>query len=1030
MYFLDKRIQMICDELKKLYQVQNLEMDGWQYKDGYYVTPEEAAQNGGEFQTFDSKTMHWYGPDNHVWFQTKFEVPESFDGKDLWLKLRTKRQGFDDPSNPQFLLFINGEPIQGVDYARTFVHAKNEVKAGEILEIAYQAHSGGPAVELGFFVNAVEVDPEIWGLYYDLQVPLQAFIRWDKENPSRYRLEHAMNEAVNLLDLRNPYSEEFYASVQAAREYLAVNLYEKLAGEDEVIASCIGHSHIDVAWWWTVEQTREKVSRTFATVLKLMDEYPEYKFMASQPQLYEFLKERYPSLYESVKQRVKEGRWEPEGGMWVEPDCNLTSGESLVRQFLFGKRFFKEEFGVDNKVLWLPDVFGYSAAMPQIMKKSGIDYFMTTKLSWNQFNKVPMDTFFWKGIDGSKVFTHFISTMGSNQKEDDFNTTYNGDTHPSSLIGGWRRYQEKQINNDILIAYGHGDGGGGPTREMLETSKRLEKGITGIPKTRQVFSKTYFDELIERVGDNKRLKTWDGELYFEYHRGTYTSMARNKKSNRFSEIGMMDIELLQILAAEQVAYDFEKVNSMWKTILLNQFHDILPGSSIEEVYEVTKAEYEEIAAGIDEIKEKTTASLVSGNEHITVFNTTGFSGGNLIEVENTGKHSITDKDGKGYPLQSVGETQIAYVDGLPSKGYEVFTLSEEVISREPFQVSNDHHIETPFYSVSFDEHGCIRSIFDKENEREVLQVGKAGNLFKMYEDKPMNYDNWDIEIYHTEKSWDVLSLESFAWEEIGEVRASLRVERKISNSTLVQKIHFYADSRRIDFETEVDWKEHQHLLKVEFPVDVHTSEGTFEIQFGNVKRKLHANTLWDEARFESCAQKWMDLSEGNYGVSLLNNCKYGHSVKDSCMALTLIKSGIVPNPNTDYEMHYFTYSLYPHAGTWVEAGTVEAAYQLNQGTYTRLGAATENYFSLASVNNKNVVIETIKRAEDNSGTIVRMYECENARTKATLTWNKGFENVFECNLMEELIEEISTVAGNEISFTIQPYEIKTLLIKD
>ena len=320
-------------------------------------------------------------------------------------------------------------------------------------------------------------------------------------------------------------------------------------------------------------QTREKVARSFATVLKLMDEYPHYRFMSSQPQLYLFLKERYPELYARVKERVRAGRWEPEGGMWVEADCNLTSGESLVRQFLHGKRFFRDEFGVENRILWLPDVFGYSGALPQIMKECGIEYFMTTKLAWNQFNKVPYDTFRWRGIDGSEILTHLITTLGVGQDEKkSFFTTYNGMLHPDALIGGWKRYQNKDINNDILVSYGYGDGGGGPTRAMLETSDRMEHGVTGLPRVRQAFSRTYFDELRQRVEHNRRLPLWEGELYFEYHRGTYTSMARNKRSNRNAELHMMDLELLSVLASGLLPYPADETDRLWKGMLINQFH--------------------------------------------------------------------------------------------------------------------------------------------------------------------------------------------------------------------------------------------------------------------------------------------------------------------------------------------------------------------------------------------------------------------------------------------------------------------------
>ena len=440
--------------------------------------------------------------------------------------------------------------------------------------------------------------------------------------------------------------------------------------------SCIGHTHIDVAWWWTVAQSREKAARSFATVLELMDEYPEYRFMSSQPVLYTFVKERYPELYEEIKRRAAEGRWEPEGGMWLEADCNLTSGESLVRQFLYGKRFFQEEFGVDSRVLWLPDVFGYSGALPQIMKKCGIDYFMTTKLSWNQFNKVPDDTLLWEGIDGTKVLTHLISTLGVGQSVDRFFTTYNGILHPDAIMGGWQRYQNKEMNHDILVAFGYGDGGGGPTREMLETGRRMEKGIRGIPKVRQESSLTYFTELSKRVKDSRRLHTWTGEFYFEYHRGTYTSMARNKRSNRKSELLLMDLELLAVLAEKRgAAYPAEDLERLWKMVLLNQFHDILPGSSIKEVYEVTKREYEQVAEEGGRLLKERKEAVAGAGDGVTVFNTLGFTRRSLTVLPD-GVTSLTDK-GEALPSQEIGGLRYSLTGEIPSKGYSVYGAVRE-----------------------------------------------------------------------------------------------------------------------------------------------------------------------------------------------------------------------------------------------------------------------------------------------------------------------------------------------------------------
>lgn len=1030
MVFLDKRAQAICDELKKLSVRQRRTIDAWFYKKGNFIRPHDVEADETPFLPFDSRIMHWYGPDAHYWFKVDMTVPDSFDGRPLWLYVRTQIDEWDDGKNPQFLLYVDGEVVQGIDMNHREVLLTRSARAGQTYRLDLQSYTGTLHTEFNLIVEMQEIDSEIAGLYWDVQVPLSAFSRLEEDGASRRELTRALNGAVNLLDLRTPYSDAFYASVREAREYLKTNLYEALGGHDDVIATCIGHTHIDVAWWWTVAQTREKVCRSFATVLKLMDEYPHYRFMSSQPQLYAFLKERHPELYARIRQRVAEGRWEPEGGMWVEADCNLTSGESLVRQFIHGKRFFKDEFGVDCRILWLPDVFGYSGALPQIMKQCGIQYFMTTKLAWNQFNKMPYDTFRWRGIDGTEILTHLITTLGVGQPVKNFFTTYNGMLHPDALIGGWQRYQQKEINNDILVSYGYGDGGGGPTRAMLENSDRMEKGVTGLPRVRQAFARTYFDELNARVQGSNRLPVWEGELYFEYHRGTYTSMARNKRSNRKAELHMMDLELLSVLAQDRLPYPAQEMDGMWKTILLNQFHDILPGSSIHEVYEVTKREYEALERQISALRGERLAALAAPSDAVTVFNTKGFASDEAVCLGQLDAAALVDADGARYPVQQTAEGAVAFLPALPAKGWRAYSVSNQPEPcAAPFALADDHHLETHYYTVELDENGLLSRLYDKENRREVLRPGQRGNLMRMYEDKPIYYDNWDIDIYYTEKYWDVTELTSLRWTDVGAVSATLELERCVSSSLIRQKIRFYANSRRIDFETYVDWHEHQHLLKVHFPVDVHTDEATFEIQFGNLKRKVHTNTSWDVARFESCGQKWMDLSEGHYGVSLLNDCKYGHSVKDGCIGLTLIKSGIEPNPTTDQEEHFFTYALYPHAEGWQQAGTVREAYRLNQPALSVRGGQAGTEYSLASVQPANVILETVKQAEDGNGVIVRLYETENARTEACLTWNRPIASVEECNCIEEKQADAAFERAR-IPFVIKPYEIKTFRIRE
>lgn len=1055
MIFARERAQVIANKLKKLMVVQKFQLDDWKVKEGFFLRPEEADLAEEDWEPFDSRLMHWYGPDRHYWFQTVFTIPEEYDGKGLWLRIRTQIEEWDDAKNPQFLVFLNGEVVQGADMNHREVLLSEAATAGETVTVDLQAYSGTLHPEFRLMADVEEVSQPVKDLYYDIQVPLWAMDRMDQEGKTAIDILTVLNDTISLLDLRDVHSDDFYRSVEAARAYIAKALYEDLAGDDTVIATCIGHTHIDVAWWWTVAQSREKAARSFATVLELMDEYPEYRFMSSQPVLYTFVKERYPELYEEIKRRAAEGRWEPEGGMWLEADCNLTSGESLVRQFLYGKRFFQEEFGVDSRVLWLPDVFGYSGALPQIMKKCGIDYFMTTKLSWNQFNKVPDDTLLWEGIDGTKVLTHLISTLGVGQSVDRFFTTYNGILHPDAIMGGWQRYQNKEMNHDILVAFGYGDGGGGPTREMLETGRRMEKGIRGIPKVRQESSLTYFTELSERVKDSRRLHTWTGEFYFEYHRGTYTSMARNKRSNRKSELLLMDLELLSVLAEKRgLAYPAEDLERLWKMVLLNQFHDILPGSSIKEVYEVTKREYEQLAEEGGRLLKERKEAVAGAGDGVTVFNTLGFTRRSLTVLPD-GVTSLTDK-GEALPCQEIGGLRYSLTGEIPSKGYSVYGAVREADGGTAGEAAGDTEaaggvvedsvaesggdttfsvlktadgfvITTPFAKVDMAADGSFTSLLDLSENRQVWKAGEAGNRLRIYEDKPIYYDNWDIDVFYTEKYWDLDEPASIAVTSEGPLCLQITVNRSFMHSRMTQDIRFYAHSPRIDFNTWVDWKEHQYLLKAGFPVDVHTDEAAFDIQFGNVVRKTHTNTSWDRARFESCGHKWMDVSESGYGVSLLNDCKYGHSVREGCIELTLIKSGIEPNPDTDNEEHVFTYSLYPHQGTWREADTQKEAADLNQPLSAINGGMPGESYGFAGVKGDSVVLETVKRSEDGNGIILRLYESRNKRVNAKVSLSCAPVTVTECNLLEEPVDEAGglMIDRDGFSFVIKPYEIKT-----
>ena len=777
-----------------------------------------------------------------------------------------------------------------------------------------------------------------------------------------------------------------------------------------------------------------------------MKEYPEYVFMSSQPQLYKYVKKNAPDVYEQIKERVKEGRWEPDGGMFVEADCNIASGEALVRQFVHGQRFFKEEFGVDNEILWLPDVFGYSAALPQILQKCGIPYFMTTKISWNEFNKMPYDTFEWEGIDGSRVLTHFVPTRDYNKAaveggtETEHFTTYNGYINPSQMKGAWARYSQKYLNEEVLCSFGFGDGGGGPTKDMLENQRRLAKGLPGMPRTKMSTAKEFFHVLDKHVTDKKYLPTWVGELYLEYHRGTYTSMARNKKFNRKAEFAYQNEEMYAMMDAQTAggAYPEKELHEGWEVILRNQFHDILPGSSIKEVYDDSKAEYEGIFAENKALTDATLAHIAAGvkapKHSLVVYNPNSAAAYDLV--------TFTVPEGMGEPAVYDGETKLAvqktadsayvfFAAGVPGKGYKTYTVKEEAADTTPTMEVSTKVMENEFFKVEYNEKGQFAKIYDKKAERDVLKPGEAGNVIVSYEDRPHNYDAWDVNNYYTEKSWDIDQVSAMEVVENGPVRACVKVERKYLDSTITQFIYLYHDIPRIDIKNVIDWKEHQIFVKDYFPIDVHTNEATFDIQYGNVKRDTHDNTSWDFAKFEVCHHKWMDVSEDGYGVSMLNDCKYGVGVRNGVIGMSMLKSAIHPNPEADKELHEFTYSIYPHQGGWREAGTVKQAYQINNpltcSWKENEGGTLAPEYSLVSSDQDNAVIEVVKKAEDSDAVIVRLYECYNRRTPVTLIFGKELTSVVECNMMEEGADPVE-FTGNRATFEMKPYEIKTLKV--
>ncbi|MBC7814762.1 MAG: alpha-mannosidase [Burkholderiales bacterium] len=999
-------------------------------------------------QDIDDSTWQTIPPNSYwsAWvtdfaLRTTFEIPAKWDTRvPVALYLPLGEAG--DFSHPETLAYIDGQAYAAADRHHQEILLPDNLRDGQTHQLALHGwtglggwKNGNPNTKLFMRECAVvQIDQPTREFITVARVALDVANQLEDNEPIKGLLYNALDEAFRIIDTRDPLgTEAFYASVPAAFEALKQEI--AIAGEPmNVDIVGVGHAHIDVAWLWTLGQTIRKSGRTFSTVLRLMEQYPGYIFSQSQPQLYQYTQQYFPEIFTQIKERVKEGRWELMGGTWVEPDCNCIGSESLARQFLLGRNYFRKHFGdVDTPVLWLPDTFGYSWALPQLIKQAGMKYFITHKMSWNQYNQMPNQLLWWQGLDGTRVLTHFLTTP-SDWVYLPHTTTYNGQANAAEVFGTWNNFRQKETHNELMTAYGYGDGGGGPTREMLENIEQLGN-FPGAPRVRYGTVREYMERVESEIADD--LPTWNGEFYLEYHRGTFTSQARNKRNNRKSEFLLHDAEFMAAWAALATDYDYpyEDANKAWELICLNQFHDILPGSSIEAVYTDSDKDYEAIRKLGEKIRESAfdalTRTLPAGSA-VMVINSTSFAGGRVGFL--AGRSApLADANGMALRIQSVdGGTLVEVPDLQP---YSVIALSERA-SAVPSssgllattQSDGQTILENSLLRVEFNAVGSITRLYDKSAERDVLPQGEQGNVLLAFEDRPLNFDAWDIDIFYEDRTEKIEQVESLSITEQGPLRAALEIVRRYRSSTIRQKIYLYHNSKRLDFDTWIDWHEQHILIKVAFPVDVLSPTATFDVQWGNVERATHRNTSWDIARFETCAHKWADLSEGSYGVALLNDCKYGYDVHNNVIRLSLLKSATNPDPNADQGEHWMTYSLLPHIGDWRNE-VVAAAYDLNDPLILRRvdGSASSASApgSLVAVDTSNVIIETVKMAEDGGGLIVRLFENERSRGKVRITTGFNLTAAYICNLLEENEREL-LIDGNTIQIDITPYQIQTL----
>ena len=964
-----------------------------------WVTPEPvpyAARESGRGIALRPGDAWSAEPFDCAWFQFRGEVPASAAGREIVLLI--------DVNGEACVVDRDGEPVLGLTSgSSTFPRELGDPQKRVVPFLAKAA--GGEPVELWADAGANDLfgvrrgngtlalaqiavrNPALAALAYDLAVLNDLLPLLPADGARAAEIAAALAAACGVL---RQFTD---AEAEAARALLAPALRKR--GDDGLTVSAIGHAHIDLAWLWPLRETVRKSARTFATQLALMERYPDYVFGASQPQQYDWIKRRHPGLYARIKRRVAEGRWEPQGAMWVEADLNLTGGESLVRQILYGKRFFREEFGRDPDCLWEPDVFGCSGAVPQLLAKSGVEFFMTQKLSWNWVTRFAHHTFWWEGIDGSKVLAHF-------PPED----TYNSSAAPRAVHKAAANFIERSVSDRVLLLFGIGDGGGGPGEEHLEYLAR-EKDLAGLAPVVQEPSDAFFRHIRKGAA---RYPTFRGELYLERHQGTYTTQARSKRLNRKLELALRELEFAAAFAARLVghAYPRARLEAIWKEVLLYQFHDILPGSSIARVYDESHARYRALATEVEAL----TASAGAALGHAVARGTAT----SPVLVTN----SLSWRRSEWLRLEG-GWVRAA----VPPMGYAVIDAAAAQAFAPP-QVS-EGALENEFLRLEFAADGALSRCFDKEAGREVLAPGASGNVLAVYEDTG---DAWDIPMDYRDKPPERFALVR-AEPIIDGPRAAMHMRYRYGGSTLEQDVVLWADGRRVDFETRVDWRESGRMLRTSFPVAVRAREATCGIQFGSIRRPAHSDTPADRAKFEVCAQKWIDLSDGAYGVALLDDCKYGHRVQDGILDLNLLRSPHAPDPSADRAAHEFIYALYPHAGDHVAGGVARAAYELNVPLRilgAPSGAKLPPRAAWLEVSAQHVIVETVKAAEDGHGIVVRLYEAAGAAADAELRCRLDLAGAALTNLVEEGAE-LLPVAGNTARLTFRPFEIHTLRLE-
>ncbi len=949
----------------------------------------------GAFEPFDVGGR--WGPRwGTTWFRLRGAVPPAWAGEEVALCLEMT-----EPA--EALLWRAGVPLVGLSWLRKDAVLWRKAEALEEVELFVEAAANPPVPPFevaedwpllmpdpggaaGFELLRCQLAvrrPGVYALACDLRTVLELAVAVDAAGTGTdFVLLEALAAMFAAVD-----PDDIAGTAGAGREALS-RAIERRAGPDTHRISAVGHAHIDTAWLWPMREAARKCARSFANAVTLMEEYPAFEFVCSAALHLAWVEERYPSLFERVRSRVETGQFRPAGGMWVEADCNVTSGESLVRQIVHGQRWYLSRFGTECTEAWLPDGFGFPASLPQILAEAGMGWFLTQKLCWNEVNRFPHHTFWWQGLDGTRIRAHFPPA-----------DTYNGDMSLPELL---RAPAREGAGPRSLYPFGHGDGGGGPTRDMIEAALRAAD-LAGAPRV-ALESHTDFFAAVE--ADPVPLPVWAGDLYLEKHRGTFTSQAAVKLGNRKGELALAAAELWSTMRPDGAPWPSEELDRAWKLLLVNQFHDVLPGSSIHWVYEQAAADHAEV---LD----------VAG----------GLSEGAMAAIAGQ-----VDTSGAIKPLVFFNPTPYDRHEPygtIPAMGYAVIDGREaDVAPVQPIE-AGDGWLSNGILRVAWDGSARLTSVWDIENDREVLAARRPGNVFHLHHDRPREYDAWDVDRSYLEDFEELGGPVEVGM--LGARGGQVRFRRRFGNSSLDQLLVLRPGSRRLDFVTEVDWRERHRFLKVAFPVNVHTDRATFEIQFGHVSRPTHQNTSWEQARFEVCAHRWADLSEAGYGVALLNDCKYGYDVRGDTLRLSLLRSPTAPDPQCDQGLHRFTYALFPHAGDPFAGGVLEAASALNT-PLTAIPATphpgrlppAQSYVTL---DDPGFVVVAVKRADDGSGDVViRGYEASGGHRRARVQTTFAVASAQRTDLLERPRHALTIDAG-AVVLDLRPFELVTMRLR-